>query len=270
MSDNLLPPIEPRALPHEVAVARLEMAVVDERDEQLYAANVEAHLSARRTALQFLETEHQRIADGLDFDLAAATRPAAAWQMAGRCIGIARLTLDAVDLGYCGEVIHLARALHEANRLLHSFEDPEEEALLRKWLADEDANWVRPKEVRNTVERAETRVAERARAGGGPDLATTKELSLKIYDLHSQASHHRRRWVTDAVFAEERTMIRGATTVWMRRAVTANAMVGVVDESIFGVGNALSYFHEQGWFIEHVMPWSTEFDKLHKLNPLPG
>jgi hypothetical protein len=32
--------------------------------------------------------------------------------MAGRCIGISRLMLDALALGYCGEVRHLARSLH--------------------------------------------------------------------------------------------------------------------------------------------------------------
>ncbi|MFY9487211.1 MAG: hypothetical protein WAP35_00745 [Solirubrobacterales bacterium] len=269
MSDDLQPLVNPRALPDEVGSARRKMAEVDGRDRLRYEANIAAHLSARRSVLEFLEREHQRIADGTDLDLVAATRPAAAWQMAGRCVGIARLILDAVELGYCSELMHLARALHEADRLLNSFEDPEEDALLRKWLADVGADWVRPTEARNAMERTEQRLAAAAREAGGPELRTTKQLSIDLYDLHSQAAHHRRRWVEDAVFPDERTMMRGRTQAWIRRAVTARAMTGVVDESILCVGNALRHFHERGWFVAQVAPLIDGFEALDTSHPLP-
>ena len=102
--------------------------------------------------------------------------------------------IDALRLGYCGEVLHLARAMHEADQLLDVFCDPEEEAITRKWLADEGKEWVRPKEIREADERAEKRLAEAMREAGVPKIRSTADLTLQMYDAQSQAAHHRRRW----------------------------------------------------------------------------
>jgi hypothetical protein len=54
---------------------------------------IEGHLAVYGVALDQLERAHQRIADITDLDLSGETRPAAVWQVAGRCIGFARAVL---------------------------------------------------------------------------------------------------------------------------------------------------------------------------------
>jgi hypothetical protein len=77
------------------------------------------------------------------------------------CIGIARLLCDALLLGYTAEVLHLARALHEADHLVSIFVLDEGAGLLRKWLADEGDEWVQPGEVRAAEEKFEERLMGR-------------------------------------------------------------------------------------------------------------
>lgn len=82
---------------------------------------IDANIAPHRLALDHLDETHQWIADTYDFELAGDSRQAATWQMAGRCIGIARLMCDALALGYTAEVLHLARTLHEADGLVGVF-----------------------------------------------------------------------------------------------------------------------------------------------------
>ena len=106
--------------------------------------------------------------------------------------------LDSLELGYTSEVLHLARALHEASRLVEIFNVPEEHELLREWLAGE---WVRPGVVRaaEEQERAEERLEGAMLAAGLPPLQRMGEMTRTIYGEHSEAAHHRRRWTQDAV-----------------------------------------------------------------------
>jgi hypothetical protein len=66
----------------------------------------------------------------------SCSRPAATWQMAGRCIGIARLVCDALELGYTAECCTLRARCTSADRLADIFPLPEGTDLVRKWLAD--------------------------------------------------------------------------------------------------------------------------------------
>ena len=245
------------------------MAETDARDRLLYEAAITKHLAARAIALDFLEEQLCRLADETDLDLVGDTRPAAVWQMSGRCIGIARLMIDALGMGYTAELSHLARALHEADRLLAVFEFPSEAPLLRKWLADDGHKWVRPKEARKAFVRIEKLIHETAAQQGAEAIQSTEELNVEIYDQHSRAAHHRRGWVQDAVFPDERTMIRGISDAWVRRAITTHSMVKVIDESIIFVGSALANFFGQGWFTKNIAPLLASFDELHKIYVLP-
>ena len=121
----------------QVLRSREEQAARDEGARARWEEAIETHIAVHRMALDFLDETHQWIADTYNFDLIGDSRPAAMWQMTGRCIGIARLICDALALGYTAEVLHLARALHEADRLADIFALPEGTDLLRKWLADE-------------------------------------------------------------------------------------------------------------------------------------
>jgi hypothetical protein len=137
---------------------------------------------------------------------------------------------------------------------------------LRKWLADE---WVRPGEARAAEAEFEERLAEAMRAAGFPELERTSERTRELYGQQSQAAHHRRRWTQDAVFAGQRTMLRGRATVWVRRAATTAAMVGVVEEAVQAVGDALQAFHGPGWYRQEVQPFVESFEALRQSSPLP-
>jgi hypothetical protein len=140
--NELTPPMRRTSGPSsDVLRAREAQARLDEHDRVRWEKSIDVHIAAHRQALDFLEETHQWIADHYDLDLMADTRPAAAWQMAGRCIGIARLICDALALGYTAEVLHLARALHEADGLVWMFPQDEGTELLQTWLADEGDEW---------------------------------------------------------------------------------------------------------------------------------
>jgi hypothetical protein len=265
---DLMPPVHRRELPALVLRNRAGQAAADETDRLRYAKAIDAHLTAHRLALDWLADEHQRLADAFDFDLVGDTRPAAMWQMAGRCIGIARLILDALNLGYTTEVLHLARALHEGDRLLDAFGDPDEGPLLRTWIADEGREWVRPRHARAAEARFEQRLADAMTAEGKKELERTDDRTLGLYSQFSEATHHRRRWVQEAVAPELRIMLRGPTTVWARRAMTAATMAAVVEEAVMSVGDALERFQGPGWYEENVKPFIASFDALRDEQPL--
>jgi hypothetical protein len=266
--DDLMPEITRRELPPDVRRNRQMQGAADEADRGRYEQAINAHLAAFQLALDALEAAHQRRADELDFDLVADTRPAAIWQMAGRCNGIARLILDALALGYTTEVLHLARALHEADRLLDAFCDFDEGTLLRTWLVDEGNDCVRPSHARTAEARFEQRLADAMTAEGKDELQRTEDRTRGLYDQFSGAAHHRRQWVQEAVAPELRTMLRGPTTVWIRRAMTTAMMVAVVEESVMSVGDALERFHGQGWYKRNVEPYLASFAVLRVEQPL--
>ncbi len=146
---------------------------------------------------------HSLIADRTDLDLEGDSRQAAAWVIAGRCIGLARAMLSLLRDGYAAEAIPTARGLHEATRLLDAVADDEEVELLGRWLADDD--WVRPRETRAARERMRDRleqsvheqhdaamqagdteraeaIAEQLQQRGFEEPGTTSALSRSIYD----------------------------------------------------------------------------------------
>lgn len=220
-------------------------------------------------AIDFLVETHQWIADQFGFELDGESRAAAIWAMSGRCLGIARLMLDGIAAGYTAELLHLARAEHEASRLAEIFGTEEGAELLRKWLADEGNEWVRPSEVRKADEAYEQRLAAAMREAGLEEIPSTTEQSKFLYGEHSQAAHHRRRWTLDAVTTALRTMIIGPTDDWLRRAGTAAAMLGVVEECVISVGGCLSGFLPDGWYAEKVKPFLETFRALRQSQPLP-
>lgn len=267
--DDLMPRSNRRPLPDEIRRNRDEQAAANEHNRERFEAAVDANIAAHRLGLYALEQAHQRLADGLNFDLTGDTRPTAVWQIAGRCIGIAQLMLDALELGYTGEVMHLARALHEADRLAEIFTIPEEESLLRRWLADEGDDWVRPGQVRAAEERFEARLEQAMEAAGLAPLRRTNALTRTIYGEHSEAAHHRRRWTQDAVVLPLRTMIRGRTTHWLRRAGTTAALLPVVEEGVMSIGHALAVLYGPGWYDRQVKPLLESFAAVRQAQPLP-
>jgi hypothetical protein len=263
--DELNPRVTMRNLPPRIARNRLEQAGRDAADRARLEQPIAAHVTARRIALDALADAHQELADGYDLNLTSATRPAAIWQMTGRCISIMRALLSLVEGGYTAEVLYLGRALHEASRLLSALGDEQEDELLRRWLAGE---YVRPAEVRAAEARYEDRLAAAMIAEGRPELPRTEHVTRQIYSKMSEASHHQRPAVEGDIAPMLRTMARGTDPTWERRAVAASVMLSVVDEGIDAVGEAIARFHGAAWYDEHVRPFWASFEVLARDQPL--
>lgn len=265
---DLNPPFTGTGLPAEIAQLREMRTAEQKASRQRWEPRINAHIHAHRLALDFLAETHQWVADTYDFDLVGDTRPAAMWQMSGRCVGIGRLILDSLQLGYTAEVLHLGRAVHETNRLLATFHMEGEDAILCRWLQGE---YVRPAEAREAEERFDKLLAETLHEKGieGDPVKTREGLSRVMYGRLSEAAHHRRRWTEDAVFPDERIMLVGRTENWTRRAATTGTLVSVVEEIVISVGDALSQFiPNRGWHRERVKPFIETFAALRATQPL--
>lgn len=258
--------IKPRRLPAYVERKRARQAATDTADRKRYEKAIDAHLAALRMALNGLEHAHQQLADGYDFDLVADTRPAAIWQMSGRCIGIARLVLDAVALGYTSEHLILIRSLHEADRILDVFCDPAESGLLARWLADERT--IKPSDSRKAEQRFEERLGEWMTDEGLPELPRTEQPTRDLYSKYSEAAHHRRAYVQDLVSSPLRQMLRGSATVWERRAVAVGVASAAVEEAVESVGGGLAFFYGAPWYEQNIKPYIESFAALRLAQPL--
>jgi hypothetical protein len=164
--DDLTASVSRTGPPEQVRENRAAQVEQDKANRAKYEPRIEAQVAAHRMAIDFLVETHQAIADQCDLDLDGETRAAAIWAMSGRCLGIARLMLDGIPLGYTAELLHLARAEHEASRLAEIFGTEEGTKLLQKWLADEGSEWVRPGEVRKADEAYEQRLAAAMKEAG--------------------------------------------------------------------------------------------------------
>jgi hypothetical protein len=250
--------------------ARAKQASAAANNRDIYKPRIEAHLKAHQDALEFLRTTHEFIADDYDFDVDGDTRYAASWQMAGRCLGVALLMVDGLRLGYTAELPHLARALHEADRLLDLFLMPNEDDLLRRWLS---GGKISPSEARKAEERYDATISQKMKEAGINDqgnLNVGASLSRTMYSKLSEPAHHYRKWTEDAVAPDLRQMIVGPAEAWERRAATVASMVAVIEECILSVGDALAHFMPPDWWDEHIERYRKSFALLMKIQPLPA
>ena len=267
-NDDLNPELRRRELPTEVMRARQEYAARATRAEEVLRPRVEAHISTCRMALDALDAQHQRVAGATDLDLVGDTRPAAIWQMAGRCIGLGRALLDLLRLGYCGETIVLARAIHECTRLLSVFGEQGEDELLRKWLADEDDEWVKPGEVRKAMERADERMAQAMREAGVDAIQSQVPQSRTMYDYLSRAGHSRRVSVQDSVENDLRRMATGPHPNPVRRAAYVGWGGAVIEEITLFVGEALAPFFGDGFYEKQIKSLLQSYQAIRQAAPL--
>jgi hypothetical protein len=265
MPDDLSPRISRRDLPPRVSRNRNTQAERDAYDRQRFERAISAHITARRSAFDALAGAHQAVAEAYDLDLTGDTRPAATWQMTGRCIGIARAILDLLALGYTAEVIHLGRSLHEATRLLGAIGDPFESPLLRQWLAGKR---ILPSEARKAEQRFEERHATATATAEKSELGRTGTLTKRLYGELSKGAHHERPAVQEAVAPQLRTMIRGPDHAWQRRAIATSLMMSVLGEAFDWVSTELDRFYGASWYEKNVKPYWARFAALAQEHPL--
>ena len=94
--------------------------------------------------------------------------------------------------------------------LLTAVASPEEEDLLRRWLADDDEGWVRPSETRGALARKEAGARRRMKEEGvKPHEVSVAKVGPEIYDLLSRAAHHRRSGFPESSQVDQRLFAYG-------------------------------------------------------------
>lgn len=269
-----MPPLAARELPAKVVAARAAKNSPAAEEVQRIGASLDTHLTTFTFVLDTLEADHQVVADQLDFELDGDTRYAAVWQLAGRCIGLGRAVVVLLRASFCAETLVVARTLHECTRLLEALEDVEDgDALLVRWLADNDRAYVRPAEARLAERRAEKRHREDMIAGGlhpsGTSDKSSADLSADLYDHLSWFGHNRRKATRGFVDVARHTMVRGPH----RDPVVVASYVAyggqAIEEMLLSVGYALSRFIGLNYLADRVFPLQDALRRARRDAPLP-
>jgi hypothetical protein len=264
----LEPPFRKRELPEPVARQR----AVAERRQSLDASRlqpyIDGHLLTYSTALDQLERDHQGLADQTDFAMTGDTRYAASWQLAGRCIGLARAVIYLLRGGFCAEAVALQRTLHECARLLEAVSDSAEDELTCKWLDDVGSDYVSAKEARMAEERADQRRAEQMREAGDKPIGGTAHLSRDMYDKLSWSGHNRRRATQEFVVEALRTMSRGPHPDAVVRGAYVRWGGDVIEEAVLSIGEAMIRWHGPSYFLRRIQPLQESFRAIRQEMPL--
>jgi len=204
--------------------------------------------------VDWLVHHHSRYAEVTTHDLDADLRVNAVWKLGGESLALTgplvRLLID----GYTGQTWPTMRAIHESNRLLVAVTDPQEERIVRRWLADKE---VKQAEARQAEERGAKRIAEEMRkAGLDTDVDSIGALARTIYAGMSKAVHHRRSFVDEGVDPEQRTMIYGPDPRLDRRIEYTVYAGSLVQEVLLEVGDSLCFLwgRESDFYGVHLTP----------------
>ena len=265
--DDLEPPVHPAPVPPAVvANRRLYDAWREEIAEERGAAT-QAHLMVLGALLNTIVEDHAGIADRFDIDLAADTRWAAAWIMAGRSLSLGVALLALLRVGNLAGAAPVARTMHEANRLLDAFVDQEETALLRRWLADER---ITPGETRAAVGRAIERELERIRETGieiEPEGDPT-QLSTEIYRILSKPAHNQRSGVMEQVSPDLRRFMYHAAPDAQSLAASIAVYETMLIDTASAVGDLLSRWHDGPYYTWRVKPLLDHLVEVGQAFPL--
>lgn len=249
----------------EVAAARAEFCAINARNEKILRPRIDAHLTAYNAALLELQQAHDLIADDDSVDLDGASREVGRWLMAGRCIGLARASLDLVRLGYTSEALPTVRSLHEATRLLDVFVLPDEDKLVARWLSGRSVD---RGEVMRASERQQQAIrVEMLRAGEKPPGLTGSYFNGQ-YGRWSEFAHHRRRHVDDQVALAPRMMVVGPHPDWRSRAAMVNHFGDSLAELVSVGGAGLSKSLGSDWFHQRFQPTLSALLEVKRRIPL--
>lgn len=164
---------------------------------------IDSTLGFYRQTLDWLAHHHTNLGRDSTHDLHGDDRWNAVWKLGGQSIAHGYALVELLAAGFTGPTWALMRSIHEVNRLLAAVSSEEEERIPRRWLADQE---VKQRDARAAEEAEAERVAEQMRAVGVEPILGIGEASRQIYSAMSQAAHHRRSIVDEAVDAEKRTM----------------------------------------------------------------
>lgn len=207
---ELEPEVHASELAEDVAERRRAVAEEHAALDAIYQPLIDAHIAAYADAVDEVIHAHRNLADRTDLDIRAETRWSAIWELSGRCLAICRVVTHDLRGGFTSEADGTLRTLYEATILLGAVAFHEERDAVRRWLADEDEDWVRPRQARAVMERKEALARERmAEAGVEPEGGGLTEIGGEIYDMLSRPAHHRRGGFPEMVSADLREFTYG-------------------------------------------------------------
>jgi hypothetical protein len=279
------------SVPEALKRARRISTAQNERVNTVLKPRIDDHLRVYQQALDVLDDAHRSIADRTNLDLESNTRQAAVWVVSGRCIGQSCALITLLRAGFGAETSVQTRAMHEATRLAAALADESESDLLRRWLADDDKKWVRPKETRAAQERIHSRfrrslkdATKAAQAAGDAertalitstldsmplaDGETIGTAAAKVYDVLSRASHARRSGMKDALSPVLRVMVTGSHPDPAIRASYVDYGGRVIEEVLLTIGEIVSRFYAQGWYMTTVAPLIRSLHDIRQSVPI--
>jgi hypothetical protein len=155
--------------------------------------------------------------------------------------------------------------------LLTAVASSEEDELLRRWLADEDSRWVRPKEARDAVVRKEARAWKRMEEEGVeiPE-ASIEEVGRDIYDLLSRPAHHRRFGFPESRQVDLRVFAYGPHPSAEVRARHVNYAGELIEVALVHVIGGLNQILGGGYTEDALSPMMERLKQVREQYPLPA
>ncbi|HEX2071190.1 MAG TPA: hypothetical protein VHF90_06030 [Thermoleophilaceae bacterium] len=230
-----------------------------ERSQKAIASTLDFY----RDAIGWLADRHATWGIDTPPGIDSEDREPAVWKVAGDVIAQATALVDQLEDGYTQQTLPLIRSIHEGSRLVAVLANPEEDAILRSWLANKE---IKQSELRKAQEREAKRVAAEMReAGIDPgNIENVAELSRTIYGRLSKGPHHYRQVVDEAVDFEARTMVYGPDPRIHRRVDYLAAVGPILQEVLLLVGDALSFLYgpNSGFYVEQLRPMAKRMEEV--------
>jgi hypothetical protein len=265
---DLEPPVQPRELPHEVAVLRAQVAEEHRLLDAALQPNIDARIEVHAQEVERVIDVHRQIAERTDLEIRADTRWSAIWELSGRCLAICRVVLHDLRGGFTSEAIGSLRTLFEAMELLGAVTFHEDDDLLRRWLADE---WIRPRDARLAVGRKEALARERMKeAGVEPPEVGAVEAGGDIYDLLSRPGHNRRGGSPETISLELREFVYGPHPNAERRALHLAYAEQLIETALLIVIDSLSDIVGREYARNALPAMKERLDRAREQFPLPA
>lgn len=259
------PPINAEELSAAAHGARLAHDRQVAAAEELLGPRIAGHLQACELAIDELVDAHRQLVEQTDIDLEAETRWVAIWELAGRCLSVARALIAQLRDAYAAETVGTMRVLHEAANLLVVAADVEEERLTRRWLAGEH---VPQREARSHIHAAQERIVEQARERGVEIEGDVAELTRELYGILSQGAHNDRPGFADSVFRTGRVFSYGPHPNPLVRAAYVDYASELIEQIVMEVGDALAVIYGGDWYRETVRPLVTALHAVRDDQPI--
>jgi hypothetical protein len=260
------PPIADRELPHEVVDAREFAAELRATAEESVACAIAARCGVYVETLDAFASLLVVPLETSDLDLAARTRWAALWPLAGRSLSLGRALVHLVERGFCSEAFPVARTVHETNRLLRTFAHPDGADLARQWL---DGKTPKPSAITRALNRFEADDDRRRVEAGEAPAPPKRGEAIKLYRELSEAGHAARGSMRRSFSHSLRELVIGPNPDFAVRAYHVSWAGAVVWEIGFHASMVLAFGVGQRFRADYLQPLLDRLKAVDSLHPFP-